>query len=343
MAVLTSSFLFDVESQMVSLVDASYALAAKNLWWSRVASVRQTDSKKDVLTWIIPSAQFYNQGKGGKMTFDDMAMQLTTITSDTHNTGLEIDRNELLDADSHGVDFANAWASQVGSLMAIHPQRLVADAILAGTTSTCYDGQNFFSTSHPLNGIDTSNGTFSNLLDHATYGIDGSDISAAFTNLTKAIAQVRKVPLPNGRYFRNLRATAIIAPPALAPRVQQLTNAKFISQASGSGGGTSDVEAVIRSWGMSEPIEALELGTTSTNTDGDTAYYILAEDMGAPMMGPLVYMEREPFSIRFFTGAGGGDGVDAILDHTNKIEYHVQGRNTVAFGHPYLLFKVSGS
>jgi hypothetical protein len=33
--------------------------------------------------------------------------------------------------------------------------------------------------------------------------------------------------------------------------------------------------------------------------------------------------------------------VDAILDRARELEWHVQGRNATAYGHPYLCTKVN--
>jgi hypothetical protein len=117
----------------------------------------------------------------------------------------------------------------------------------------------------------------------------------------------------------------------------QLTNAKFIAQAAASGGGAADVEALIAALGYGEPVLVDELA----GFESSTTYFVIAEAVTSSQLGGLVYIEREPFTIRYYTGRGGGNGVDAILDRIDELEWHTSGRNAVGYGHPYTVFKVT--
>jgi hypothetical protein len=65
----------------------------------------------------------------------------------------------------------------------------------------------------------------------------------------------------------------------------------------------------------------------------------ICEQVTGSQLGGLVYVEREAFSIRYYTGRGGGNGVDAILDRADELEWHTSGRNVGGYGHPYAIFK----
>jgi hypothetical protein len=129
----------------------------------------------------------------------------------------------------------------------------------------------------------------------------------------------------------------------------------------GHGGGGADVEALITGWGLGEPIIAQELqasqsystkmpvvvastGNTSfmseTVTGSDTTFYIFCVEASTSQLGALLYLTSSPFQVRYYTGDTGGTGMDAVLNRANEFEYHVQGRISTGFGHPYALFKV---
>lgn len=160
----------------------------------------------------------------------------------------------------------------------------------------------------------------------------------ALQNLGKVYAYIRTIKQANGVQPRFLKPVGILHPPQLTDRAVQLTSAKLIAQAAGtSGGGGADVEAVIRKLGFGTPIEVPEF-------DSDpTSFYVLCEWQSASEMGPIIYQNREPYRITYYTGQGGGTGVDAMLDRAKKLEWHNWGRNTTGYGHPFYLFKVKAT
>lgn len=347
MSALTPEFLFDFESNMQTITDNAYQGFAQNLWWQRLAMTRSSASKRERLAWLLSTARIESTGKGGNMPFEDLVSVTTEYEMARSGAGLRLTKDQLLDLDGSGLDLAAKWSADMGSYMRYWPQKQMVAAIKAGTTNLAYDGKAFFATDHPCNpkSSHSTPATYSNLLAYATYKIDDSvDIDDAFVNLGKAFAAVRSVKLPNEEDPRFLVPSALIVPPRMVPRAQQLTGAKFIAQAAGSGAGSGDIEKVIGAWGWAPPIEAVELGYAMTGVAADdTAYYILAQEVSASQLGPFIYYDREPFAITYYTGAGGGTGVDAVLDRANELEWHCQGRNVLGYGHPFLLFKIAGS
>jgi phage major head subunit gpT-like protein len=343
MPALTPSFVFDFESNMQALTENEYSRLVKNLYWQKVAKVRPSGSKQEILAWLLTTAKIESLGLGGNIPFEDLIALDQTYKMLNAGAGLRLQRNQVEDLDGNGLDLATNWSTAMGAYMAYWPQKQLVTQILANPT--CYDGLSFFNTGHYLNGRNSSAGTYSNSLAYATYKIDDTvTVDVALTNLGKLFAYIRTIPMPNGVDPRFLKPTAIVCPPRMIPRVQQLTNAKFIAQAANSGGGSGDVEALITNWGFAEPIEAPELANAITGvSDGDTTYYVVVEDQGATQLGPWIYFDREPFKITYYTGSGGGTGVDAVLDRARELEWHCQGRNVMGSGHPFLMIKVNGS
>lgn len=345
MSQLTPEFLTDLESRMRVITEAEYGALAKQVFWQQLAKETSSTSKRERLIWLLDTAKIeYVNRLGGEVEFDDILSDTTEFVVKAATAGLKLNRFQLEDHDGGGVQLAAHWSRQMGAYAAYWPQKQVLKAVRDGeqATSLTYDGKKFFDLDHPLNPFDSAAGTFDNVFQTAgTPGGPGAvDISEAVTldvavsNLNKAINYVKSIKMPNGEDPRGLKVTGLMVPSALTARAQQLTNAKFIASAASSGGGSADIEAIVRNWGLGQPIEGVELGAGFTN-GSDTSYYLIAEQQGASReLGALVYINREPFSIVYHDGM-----TNVELSRANSLEWHTRGRNVVGYGHPFLLFK----
>lgn len=190
---------------------------------------------------------------------------------------------------------------------------------------------------------------------------DAVTVDVALKNLGKAIAYIASLKMPNNQDPRFLSPKFIGCAPAMAPRLRELTNAKIIAQAAASGGGGADVEALIRGWELGEPIVMPELGASTSYsydmpfvqsatgnvtslpvsaTGSDTDWYIFCEESMLGDLGGLLYVNRKPFEVKYFTGDSGSN-VD--LDRIDQFEYHCKGRMSAQYGHPYTVFKIKAS
>jgi hypothetical protein len=360
---LVPSFLFDFESEMARITENEFArlIASDNLWWQEVTKTRPTGKKREIIAWLLSNQRIYDAGKtGGNIQFDDMYAVSTEYDVRNAAAGLELQKNQVTDNDGDGFDFAREWSANMGAFAAYWPQSLVATLILNGATATsglAYDGLNFFvngaGTLHPYNQFQTAFGGFANWFTGAAAGaypgalpIDESiDTNTALLNLQKAIAYIATIKMPNGVTPRFLKPRRLLVAPRLVARAQQLTNAKFLAQPTTGGGGTGDVSAIISNWGFVQPIEVQEFAgqTTGDGKAADLVWYLACEQMTTTQLGGLVYVDREPFKVKYYTGDGGGTGQDAILDRARTLEWHIDGRNIAGYGHPYVLFRFDPS
>ncbi len=366
MPALTPSFLFDFESEMDSITENEFLrmVASENLWWRDVARVRNTTKKREILAWLLSTAQIYDAGKtGGDINFDDM--QATFVEYDIRNrsAGLKLQRNQLEDNDGGGFDFAAEWSQQIGALNAWDPQNQIASLIANGakSTSLAYDNVQFFADNvvnggngHPLTQFNPAAGKYFNWFHGAASGIypgalpidESVTVDVALKNLQIAIAYIATIKMPNGVTPRFLKPRGLMVAPRLVARAQQLTNARYIAQAAGSsGGGGADIEAIISNWGFLQPLEVQEFAgiTLGDGASSDLTWYIRCEQMQSSQLGSIVWVEREPYRVTYYTGTGGGTGVDAVLDRAREFEWHDQGRNIAGYGHPYGLFRFDPS
>jgi phage major head subunit gpT-like protein len=345
--VITQSFLMDYESRMSRITENEYSRLSSNMWWSRVAKTRPSQSRREIVSWFLQTASIEDLGKhGGEMVYETLVEKYTEFEHKHFGKGLKLHRDQFTDLDGNGIEAGSEWSSAMGALMSYWPQKKVAELIKNGHASTSigYDGQIFFSAAHPVNPFKASAGTFANIFTGAASGsypgackIDDSvDLATARVNLGKIFAYIRSLKMPNGVDPRMLRARTIMGPPRMQERLYEVTKAKFIAGAVGSAGGSTDVEAVVKSFNYDEPIVADELA----DYESDTTFFVVCEQLQSSQLGSLIYIEREPFKINYYTGDG---GTNVDLARTNEFEWLVRGRNSTGYGHPYLIFKCKAS
>lgn len=345
---ITPEFLFDLESNMRVISSREYQRLLENLWYPRVMKMIPSLAKKERLSWLLQTAKIERPNAshgGGQQIFEDLVMQTTEYENENAVAGLELKKEQLEDLDGNGVQIASEWSIQVGAQAAYWPQKTLAAAIRANGNT--YDQLPMFSpigSPHLVNPFNVSAGSFANDFTGAASGIypgavpvDSSvTVDVALDNLNLVKAYVSSIVMPNGEDPRFLKINAILHPPALTSRMQQLTKAQFIAQAAATGGGSGDVQAVIANQGFGDPIEAPELGSAFGGSD--TTYYVLAQEITANELGAFLYLDREAFSVLFH-----GPVTSAELARMRKLQWTLEGRNTCQPGHPYLMFRCQGS
>lgn len=345
MGAITPQFLIDLETRMQIAMESSYAGLLSNLWWQRVARVRPSTGLKEIVTWLLSTAQIRDQGKGGNVRFDDLVSTYTQYENKVAGAGLKLSKYQLEDTDGGGVDLAGQWSTDVGAQAAYWPQKLTTHFLKNGHTASLYTGYDsvaFFSASHLVNPADPDVGEFANLFTGAASGsypgalpIDDSvSMEVALANLSKLCAYVAGIKMPNGEDPRGLRVTGLLCGPRLMPRAVQLTSAKFIATAVGSSAGSTDVEALIKYLGFATPIQADEL----YGFEDDKTYFPIIEAVGATQLGAAIYSERDPFKVNFY-----GPQDQVTLGRKKEFEWTIEGRNAIAPGHPFLLAKAKAT
>lgn len=342
MSVLNQSFLTDMESRMQWITENEYLKIAADQWWTRVCKSRPSSSKSETLEWMLNTGAI-EQVPEGTVAFEDLVTQKTDLEALFYGLkALKLKRSQLEDADGNGISYAASWSSQAAALMAIHPQDLLTQAILAGESALGYDGVAFFSTAHPINPYASGLGNYANLFTSTASSaypgalkIDSSvavDVAAA--NVYKAIAYIKQIKAPNGKHARRLTPVALMGPPALEDRMIMISEAQYLST---TNGGPNDYRAVLRKYGLGEPIVVPELGAAFTG-GSDTSWYIVCEETTGSELGGFVYLERKAFEIMYY-----GPMNDAQLQKLDEFEWTGKGRSAVDYGHPYAVFKAKAS
>jgi phage major head subunit gpT-like protein len=90
----------------------------------------------------------------GERQIKNLTLQSYTIKNKDWEATIEVDRNDIED-DAIGV--YRPIVAEMGRTAAVHPDELVAGLLTDGFSKTCYDGQYFFDTDHPVGGSTVSN------------------------------------------------------------------------------------------------------------------------------------------------------------------------------------------
>ncbi len=83
----------------------------------------------------------------GDRQISSLEPQAYQVESKDWEATIEVDRNDIED-DQLG--FYNPIVSALAQEARKHPEKLIADLLGGGFTTTCYDGHNFFAADHPV-------------------------------------------------------------------------------------------------------------------------------------------------------------------------------------------------
>lgn len=340
--IINPTFVASLETNMHTLFSAKYTDLTKDMWWNACTYEVISKTLREIVYFKLETAKLHRGLGGGFKTFDDMRYLNSLVENEYHQSAFELTEAELSDLDANGAMAAANWIQEIAELCSHHPQQQVANAIL-NTALLAYDGLSYFNTGHFTNGVDNTNGVYSNVFT-GTSGTNGlfaaapiggaTTLDQAAVNLTRVIAYIKSLKTPTN-YPRKLRVKAIIVPPALYGRAVQLVNAAYLPGAAVSGGGTADNRPLATSWSIGQPLCADELGAVFTG-GADDIYYVATEFVGEE--AAFIYSNRQPFAVRYNSGM-----TDADLERADKLQWTCKGRNGLLPLHPYGLFQVKAT
>lgn len=121
--------------------------------WQNVATPIGSTTGKNEYGWLgqLPKMREWL----GDRVLNNISSHGYTIKNRDFELTVSVDRNDIAD-DNIGI--YTPLFTEMGRSTASHPDELVWALLQAGWTTPCYDGQNFFDTSHPVldeNGVET--------------------------------------------------------------------------------------------------------------------------------------------------------------------------------------------
>lgn len=337
--IISPAFISTFETNLQTAIQDAWARSQAELHWDQFMEVRPSTAGRELIFWLLETARIYPEGQGGNKRYDDMAAMFREIVNENSGAGLSLRKNEIQDNQMAGeamrgmpaLDYAANWAKQMGGAKAYWPQQKLYELIAAGegdSLGLAYDGLPFFYDEHWINPVTQRGGVYSNLWDDLPLGVaadpeadppvaESDAIAIAAANLNTAVANVMALTQPNGAP-RFLRPRKLLHSPQLQYRVNQLLEAKFYNAG----------ENVFSRLGI-QPVCAFELA----NAQDPEEWYLGVEPI-AGEGAPFIFQDREAYTLTSYASES-----QVELNRRKTFEWLFDGRNTKAYGHPYLFHK----
>lgn len=190
---------------------------------------------------------------------------------------VKLNRNQVED-ETFGF-FGSTTIPFMARQAAKQPDYMLQDLIQNGDSSSstiyqAYDGQPFFSTSHPVNLDNSSLGTYSNR--RTGTALSANSLDAMMTAIAGFKAANNKIV--------GARATTLLAPPALATTARTIVNAQIVAPTAAFGGNAANVAVTNVMQNAVDIIVMPELAGE------DTTWYLL--DLNE-FVKPFIYQQRK--------------------------------------------------
>jgi phage major head subunit gpT-like protein len=140
---ITSQNLATLRRGFRSLYTGAFSAATPN--WSRVAMEIPSTTSENIYGWMGQTTRFREWV--GDRVLQNLKANDYTIKNKTFENTVTVGR-ETIEDDSYGV--YSPLFQMLGNDASMHPDELVFPLMKAGFSQTCYDGQYFFDTDHPV-------------------------------------------------------------------------------------------------------------------------------------------------------------------------------------------------
>jgi phage major head subunit gpT-like protein len=251
----------------------------------------------------------------GERKINNLVARGQVLVNDDYEDTVGIDKNQILD-DQIGV--FSQYLAMMGSQAALWPCDLVVAAMQAGDSTACFDGQNFFSTAHPVDSDNTALGTYANL--YTTTPLSAS-------NYQTVRAAMRSQMGEDGKPI-NVNPGLLVVPPQLEATALQILNAEMIAPAAAFGqnavGGFQT--NVLR--GSANLLVIPELSNAPTN------WYLL--DVSKPIKPFVFQLRQAPEMVQLFSPT------DENVFFRREYIYGVHARGAAGYALPFLAAAAQG-
>lgn len=194
-------------------------------FWQNLAVEVPAASRSTLYTWFLN--QCLPRKWEGKRHFNDLGHTLTwRVFNELYELSYEYDAREQ-DDDVDGI-VTNAVMAAMNDRIKWkqYEDYKVAKALEAGTTSLCYDGQNFFADAHPVDPTGITAGTYDNKLA----------LALTHANLNTALLVFRQeMKDPSGMPIISSDPIRLVVPEALRQTALEVTAPGMISTAATRG------------------------------------------------------------------------------------------------------------
>jgi phage major head subunit gpT-like protein len=149
--------------------------------WNKVAMAVNSTTKSNTYGWLGKFPAFREWI--GDRVINSMQAHGYQITNKTFESTVGVDREDIED-DELGI--YSPLIQEMGRMVEIQPDELVYGLLSAGTSTLCYDGQNFFDTDHPVFPEADGTGTAESVANY----VDGTEPAWYLLDTSRAIKPI---------------------------------------------------------------------------------------------------------------------------------------------------------
>jgi len=113
--------------------------------WDKIAMKVASSTGEEIYAWLGANTKLREWV--GERVYQNLKVHGYTIKNKTFESTVAVPR-ESIDDDQYGV--YTPLMAQMGQDAALHPDELIFGLVALGISTTCYDGQYFFDTDHPV-------------------------------------------------------------------------------------------------------------------------------------------------------------------------------------------------
>lgn len=145
MAIVTPQLLTALQTGFRKEYQAAFEAAVPEAQYTKLATIVPSTTRSNTYGWLGDFPDFREWI--GDRVIKDMAAHGYAIVNKDFESTVGVKR---IDIEDDQVGIYAPMMAHMGRTAALFPDRLVFDLLKAGASTTCYDGQNFFDTDHPV-------------------------------------------------------------------------------------------------------------------------------------------------------------------------------------------------
>lgn len=190
------------EAQVIQALQASMSaaftrgLSAATPQWDKIATKVPSSGKANYYGWLkdLPEIKEWV----GDRQLKDLGKHGYSIENKTYESSISISKDEV---DDDEIGQYSVIAQNYGDQVAMFPDKQCYPLLVAGFTTLCYDGQNYFDNDHPL--ATTPSTTFSNVIGNPSTDAGEPWFLIDDTKVLKPIVYQERKPF----VFKNMNPT----------------------------------------------------------------------------------------------------------------------------------------
>lgn len=282
----------------------------RKTFWQNYAELAPSSTKQNMYTWLAELAGL-RKWIGPKLA-RNIAARGVIVANDDYEDTMEVDRNDI-DDDNAGI--FGRRAELMGDAASRWGDDLVTAALIAGNTTACFDGQNFFDASHPVDVDDASQGTYANLF---------TSRALTQTNFNYVYSQMQSFRGESGKSLE-ITPQLLITGPANRQIANEICKAGLISQGLGSSTGAAAATNVNQG-----EVTPIILPRLIDDTAG--VWYLASVDR----LKPLLFQQRKPPTPVQMTNPD-----NPQVFNQRKFTYGVEARGAASYTLPFLMTRAT--